>query len=52
MSAGPEDTSRPTTAQTLDDVSWEYDPEDELRVLLAPAGEFFAGIPWDAPDEV
>ena len=51
MSDRSEGAARPTTAQTLDDVVWEYAPEDELRVLLVPAGEFFEGIPWDAPEE-
>jgi hypothetical protein len=43
-----EDSSdRPSISSLLDDVQWNYSPDEELTSLLVPMERYFKSFPWD-----
>ena len=45
---GPKKPGRPITlADALDRTRWDFDPGEDRKVLLNPAGSVFSMLPWE-----
>ena len=51
MSASERRPPASATADEMDRVIWDYDPEDDLASPLVKTERYFRDFPWDVDDE-
>lgn len=48
----PDPTGAPVdTAEEMERIRWDYDPEDDLASPLVRTERYFQDFPWDADDD-